>query len=247
MVPILGRIGPYLLYSYTVFMGLGVLAGLVLTAWRARSRPLPDWPDAYLAILIAGLVGGRLGYMVGQWDYFGVRPLALWWRFWQGGYAYHGALLGGLVGLGLWCVVVKRPFGPLADLLAPALALGSAFGWLACWYAACAYGRETTLSPFALAAPDEYGIFAVRYATQLAGLAWAALAFGAAMMLGQRMEGNGRLFWFTLASLSLGRALISVWRGDPALTILNWRLDTILDSTYVLISLIMLKLTPSQR
>jgi phosphatidylglycerol---prolipoprotein diacylglyceryl transferase len=247
MVPILGRIGPHLLYSYTVFMGLGVLAGLLFTAWQARSRPLPGWPDAYLAALVGGLVGGRLGYMAAHWDYFGERPFILWWRFWQGGYAYHGALLGGLLGLWLWCAWGKRPFGQTADLFAPALALGSAFGWLACWLAACAYGRETTLGLFALAAPDEYGVFAVRYGTQLAGLVWSLLVFASAWALARKGGGNGRLFWFTLALLSLGRALISLWRGDPSPDINDWRLDTLIDSTLVLISLIMLKLTPSWR
>lgn len=245
MTPILGRIGPYLLYSYTVLLNLGILAGLGVTAWRARRRPLPGWPDAALAALVGGLIGGRAGFVVAQWAYFGERPSAIW-RLWQGGYTYHGALLGGLLGLWLWSRWHKRSAPSYADLLVPALALANAFGWLACWYHGCAYGRETTLGPFALAAPDEYGLFAVRYATQWLGLVWALFVFILAWLTAGRWR-PGQLFWFTLGLLSAGYAVLGFWRGDPVPLAGPLRLDTIVNSTLVLTSLFMLKFYGSRR
>ncbi len=245
MTPLLGRIGPILLYSYTIFMGLGILAGLGMTAWRARQDALPGWPDAALAALAAGLIGGRAGYVVMQWGYFGERPSAIW-RIWQGGYTYHGALFGALLGLGLWCAWRKSRFAAYADLFAPGLALGQAFGWLACWLHGCAYGLETTLRPFAIAAPDEYGLFAVRYATQLLGLAWALLVFALAWLTAKRWR-SGQLFWFTLGLLSLGYAAISFWRGDPIPYLGPLRFDVVINSTLVLISMFMLKFYGSRR
>jgi phosphatidylglycerol---prolipoprotein diacylglyceryl transferase len=238
MTPILGRLGPYLIYSYTVFIGLGILAGLGVTAWRARQRPFPNWFDAALAALLLGLIGGRIGFVLVNWGYFAERP-SLIWRFGQGGLVYHGALLGGLLGVGLWCVWRKRPFAPLADLFAPGLALAYAFGWLACWLAGCAYGRETALGPFALAAPDEFGVFAVRYATQIMGLVWGTAVFLFVWLTEQRWR-PGQLFWLTLALLSLGRAAISLLRGDPVPLLGDIRLDTLLDSAIALFALIML-------
>ncbi|MBK8987705.1 MAG: prolipoprotein diacylglyceryl transferase [Chloroflexi bacterium] len=245
MTPILGRIGPILLYSYTVLIGLGVFAAWGITAWRARQRPLPGWPDAALACLIGGLMGGRLGFVVAQWSYFGERPSAIW-RIWQGGYTYHGALLGALLGLWLWRFWQERAFSAYADLFAPGLALGSAFGWLACWLDGCAYGRETSLGLLAAAAPDEYGLFAVRYATQLMGLAWALLVFSLAWLTAERWR-SGQLFWFTLGALSLGYAVIGLLRGDPTSYVGPVRVDVALNSTLVLISMFVLKFYGSRR
>lgn len=239
MTPILGRLGPYLIYSYTIFIGLGILAALGVAAWQERQRPLPGWFDAALAVLVVGLIGGRLGFVLANWGYFGPRP-SLIWQVWQGGHAYHGALLGGAFGLWLWCAYRKRPCAPYADLFAPGLALGSAFGWLACWLHGCAYGRETFLGPLALDAPDEFGIFAVRYAVQLLGLVWSLLVF----LLAWRLVGkrpSGQLFWLILALLSLGRVAFSLLRGDPVPLWLGVRADLIIDSTLVLLSLIMLQ------
>ncbi|MCB8984222.1 MAG: prolipoprotein diacylglyceryl transferase [Ardenticatenaceae bacterium] len=245
MTPIVGRLGPNLLYSYNILLGLGILAGLGVTAWRARRLPLPGWFDAALAGLAGGLIGGRIGFVLVQWDYFGERPSTIW-HIWQGGYTYHGALLGGLLGLWLWCIWQKRSFAAYADLFAPGLALGSAFGWSACWFEGCAYGLETILGPFALAAPDEYGVFAVRYATQWLGMAWSLLTFALAWLTARRWQ-TGQLFWFTLGLLSAGYAALGFWRGDPAPTVKSLRLDSLINSTLVLISLFMLKFYGSRR
>ena len=38
MAPIWGRYGPFFLYGYSVVLGLGVMAALAVTAWRARRK-----------------------------------------------------------------------------------------------------------------------------------------------------------------------------------------------------------------
>ena len=57
MTPILGRFGPNLLYSYTIFIGLGIAAGLGVTAVRARLSPA-----AYRLIkIVSGLILAGFG------------------------------------------------------------------------------------------------------------------------------------------------------------------------------------------
>jgi phosphatidylglycerol:prolipoprotein diacylglycerol transferase len=239
MYPIFGRYGPFFLYGYSVALGLGVIASLSVTVWLARDKARPDWLDGVLLSLLVGVLGGRLGFVLGQWEYFQERPSNIA-DIWQGGLSYHGALLAGLLVLWLWCVRGKRPFYTYAALLAPALALLNAFGWLACWLEGCGYGREAVLDGsfwrrwLTADLPDDFGVFGLRYQTQLVGMVLSLLIWGLAWW------GNGRvspprLFWFTLFALSTIHLLLYFWRGDVT------NINFILNAALALLSLILLQ------
>ncbi|MCP4358743.1 MAG: hypothetical protein GY796_12055, partial [Chloroflexi bacterium] len=140
-----------------------------MTNRQAAHTRLSDWVDGWLIIMVFAWLGARSGFVAANWEYYQLRPSEIW-LLWDGGLSYHGALLGGCIGLGLWCIWGKRPWFPYAAQFAPALALISAFGWAACWFDGCAYGLPTTLGPLAADLPDEFGVFAVRYQTQLLGI-----------------------------------------------------------------------------
>jgi prolipoprotein diacylglyceryltransferase len=108
------------------------------------------------------------------------------------------------------------------------LALASFFGWAACWYEGCAYGRETVLGPLAADLPDAYGVFALRYQSQLVG---GLLSLLAALLLvwRQQRRPGGRNFWLALLLISASRALVSLLRGDAAPLVGGYRLDTLLE------------------
>lgn len=247
MYPILGRYGRFFLYSYTAVIGLGIIVAIGLTAWWARrlGQEEDGWLDGLLVTLAAGLVGGRIGFVWMEWAYFQERPAEAW-QIWQGGLSYHGALAAGLLGLWCWWVIYRRqqtPFTAYAGLFAPGFALGSAFGWLACWLEGCAYGRETILGPWSASLPDTFGVFAVRYQTQLLGLGLTLFVFLLIIVLHHRWQ-PGRLFWLTLLGLSFGRLLVSLWRGDDVVMVSSTiRLDTFVDAALAFMSLILLQYT----
>lgn len=249
MYPILGRYGRFFLYSYTAVIGLGIIAAIGLTAWWVRKLRWANddvvngWLDGLLIALVAGLGGARIGFVWMEWAYFKERPAEAW-QLWQGGLTYHGALLAGLFALACWWAIYHRrrvSLAAYAGVLAPGLALGSAFGWFACWLEGCGYGRETTLTPWSASLPDTFGVFAVRYQTQLLGLGLSLLLLLLIIVLHHRWR-PGQLIWFTLFGLSLGRLLVSLWRGDNVPTINSTiRLDTFLEATVAFISLILLQ------
>jgi phosphatidylglycerol:prolipoprotein diacylglycerol transferase len=238
MYPILGRYGPFFLYSYTVVMGLAIAAGIGLTAWLEKRDSIarPGWIDGLLVALVAALVGGRIGFVLANQAYFLEQPdeIGLVWR---GGLSYHGVLLAGLAALWFWTIWRRRPFGFYAGLLAPAIALVSAFGWVACWFEGCAYGRETVIGPLAADLPDSFGVYALRYQTQILGIVLSLLVLGFILALRRRFR-TGLLFWITLLLLSASRLLINLLRGDEAPYLGTFRLDLLAEVTLLVICLI---------
>lgn len=234
MYPILGRFSGGFLFSYTAVFAVGILAALFLTARLARDYNAPNWLMAWLTLFVGALIGGRLGFVFWRWDYFQQRPFQTF-QLWRGGLSYWGALAGGLVALWLWTRWQKRPFFTYANLFAPALVLVHAAGWLACYFEGCAYGRETFTGLLATDLPDEFGIFAVRYQTQLIGFFLTVILFLALLWFWRR-GWNGRLFWIALFGLGCIQLLITFLRGDPFPQIETWRLDSVLSVVQILVS-----------
>jgi phosphatidylglycerol---prolipoprotein diacylglyceryl transferase len=227
MYPILGRYGSFFFYSYTAALGSGLLLALALVRAPARRTVGERWWHGVALALLAGVLAGRAGFVASHLDYFQVH-LGESWQIWRGGLSYHAALPVALATLFLWCRRQALSFYRLAAVLSPGALLWSAAGWVACWLDGCAYGRETALGWAAADLPDEFGVFAVRYQSQLLGVGLYLMSALLVWWLTSRLQ-PGTLFWLALALASAGRALVSVWRGDPFAALAGWRLDTLLD------------------
>ena len=158
-------------------------------------------------------------------------------RLGLGGLNYHGALLGGLAALWLWARLSGRPFRRYAGLLAPGLALLVAFGWAACAVEGCAYGRVAAAGLWAGDLPDDAGVYALRYRTQLAGVVGALLVFGGAWWAAGRPR-PATLFWGTLGGLALVHGVVALGRGDPSPVVWGVRLVLWAEAGLLVISII---------
>ena len=72
------------------------------------------------------------------------RDCLAWAKVWRGGLAYYGGLL---VATGYAFYYTRRrgiSFLRVADLAAPAIALGLFFGRLGCFLNGCCYGKQTS-------------------------------------------------------------------------------------------------------
>lgn len=236
MTDILARYGPYFFYTYNVVLGLGVGLALGITAMLARRGELTGWLDGALAAAAGAVLGGRAVFVWLNAPYFAENPAEAW-QLQLGGLNYHGALLGGLVGLWLWARLAGRPFYRYAGLLAPGLALLSAFGWAACGFEGCAYGRAAAPGILAANLPDDLGVFAVRYRTQAVG-ALASLAVGGLAWWGYGRVQPSLLFWGVMGGLALGRVVVALGRGDPARLVRGWRADSVVDGGTVIVAVV---------
>lgn len=240
MIPILGRYGPYFLTGYFVALSLGVLLALAVTAVFGRRLQLPGWIDGVLVGGGFALLAGRLAFVGVNSTYFAEKPQEAW-SLWQGGLNFQAALVAGLLTYLLWLRLTERRTGSYLDLIAPGLAIVVSAGWAACWLEGCAYGRETLPGILAAALPDDFGVLAVRYQTQVAGFGLSAvIAALASWRLARRAPKtatSGVLFWLTLAALLGAHAVVTLFRGDTALVWFGRRADVVVDLVLIVLSI----------
>jgi phosphatidylglycerol:prolipoprotein diacylglycerol transferase len=219
------------IYSLALVLGIALSIGIGVRRMALRPGAVID---ACLGGFAGGIVGARVGHILLNWSYFAdnlseaLRPSA-------GGLDWHGALVGGLVGLALIARWRRLNARQLLASLAPALPLLAFAGWLGCWAAVCGYGAEVdTLARYpALAAAetrDIYGIVAPRYNTQVFGMALALALIGLSLVLNWRGWLIYRRFWLLLALLSAGMFVIGFFRGDASPLVVGIRADQWLDA-----------------
>jgi phosphatidylglycerol:prolipoprotein diacylglycerol transferase len=145
--------------------GLLMLTGIVAAIWLTLRRALPaglsvdDILGVTLWMVPFGALGGRLFYVVEYWD-DRIRQPTPWGTiknalaFTEGGLVVFGAFLGVMVGFAIAVRRRKLPALALADLAAPALLVGLAFGRIGCLMNGCCYGGESHL-PWAITFPQK--------------------------------------------------------------------------------------------
>lgn len=132
-------------------------------------------------------------------------------KFWQGGLTFYGGVLLALPG-GIW-FAKRRGLSPLwaADLIAPALMLGLAFGRVGCFLNGCCYGAVTP-SPPGMKFPQ---LMDERHPTQIYESLFALVMFLVLRyILRKRCRGEGELFGWMLAGYGVFRVAIELLRDD---------------------------------
>lgn len=216
-----------------------MLAVVFVTWWTARrlSRlggdPEMIW-DALLVILIAGIVGARLWYVInatlGGSRYYLDNPLRIF-NIPEGGLHIYGAfLLGGLAAY-LYLRKKKGDFWMLLDAVAPGLLIGQAIGRLGNFINQELYGPPTSL-PWGIsiaaknrmapwndlaAYPLETTRFHPTFAYEMLwNLLAAGLLLGIEKQWGKKLKpGTTFIAWLILAGV--GRFLIEAFRPDQPL------------------------------
>ena len=147
MLPGLFELGPITVYSYGVLLASAYLLALYYAVRRARRFGLDANRvlDLGIYIIISALVGAKLLLLIVDFDYFWRQPGELWTLVRSGGVFYGGLVLAFLVGL--WYVRKHRlPVWPIADAVAPSIALGHVVGRFGCLLAGLLL-RDADLAP----------------------------------------------------------------------------------------------------
>lgn len=158
MYPILIQIGPLQISTYGVLVASGYMIGILWLKTQMRDMPgIRGSEDKFWSLIyiqFAGAVlGGKLLFMLANWDQYASGLVSFLGDF-RYGFVFFGGLLGSMISGVYACRRNGLPYLGTADYFGVALPMGHSLGRLACLFAGCCWGRETTMPWGIKAAPN---------------------------------------------------------------------------------------------
>lgn len=145
--------------GYGVMFLLGIVSGVGLSVYRGKRVGMQPELIYSLAlwIFVAGMVGARGFYVIEYWDKGFQRETMMETikavlNITQGGLVVFGGLIGALGAILVFANKHKLPLLPLADMAAPGMMLGLAFGRIGCFMNGCCFG-DVCEAPWAVEFP----------------------------------------------------------------------------------------------
>ena len=238
------NLGPIPVRAYALL----IVAGIIIAVWFGGKRYVARGgrPGAITDIAIwavpFGIIGGRLYHVITDNQlYFGPdgKGLVAAFRIWDGGLGIWGAVALGALGgwIGARRAGVALP--PVADAIAPAIALAQAIGRWGNYFNQELFGKPTTV-PWALEIdpahrPAGYEQYATFQPTFLYESLWLIGMVLVLVWADKRFRmGHGRVFALYVLLYCIGRFWIESLRIDDAHHILGLRLN---DWTSILVGL----------
>src|SRR5580765_7704285 len=221
MFPRLFHIGSFYLPTYGVVLAIAYLTGIWLLRRKAVADGLPDQKilDLSLYILASAILGAKLMLILVEWRRYTTHPADLIEVLRSGGVFYGGLICASVVGIG-YLRKHDLPAWKVADMGAPAIALGEAIGRWGCFAAGCCYGKPSD-GPFAARVTDPFAHQAVGtpldtplHPTQIYLSINSFLIFLVLQWAYRRKTFDGEVFWLYILLYSITRGIIEIWRGD---------------------------------
>jgi prolipoprotein diacylglyceryl transferase len=223
---------PVRAYALAILLGIVVAVWVGERRWVARGGRRGTVSDVAVWAVPFGIIGGRLYHVLTEWGmYFGpgkdpVRALEIW----RGGLGIWGAI--SLGGVGAWIACKRKGIAlpPMADALAPGIALAQAVGRWGNYFNQELFGRPTDL-PWALRIdpeyrPEGYADVATYHPTFLYESLWCVGVAIVVWWADRRFRmGHGRAFALYVALYTVGRGWIEALRIDPARDVFGLRLN----------------------
>lgn len=248
MFPELFSIGPLTLHTYGLFVAIGLVAGIIVASRIGRSQGIDFQKvlDMGLIIIITGIIGSRLAYVLMNFSYYMKNPIDII-KLWNGGLVFSGGLIAVFLMMIWYAKQIGRSLWQMGDLWAPAAALGQAIGRIGCFMAGCCYGRPTDM-PWGVVFSDARSLVPQDmlnmplHPTQLYSSLNGFIIFIILMILSKKKRFEGQvLLWFLILH-STSRLLVERFRGDDRGLIIGgeWTVTQFLTIIILIGSIIML-------
>lgn len=166
---------------YGITMATAMLVGIILACKNAKQRGLKSDDIFALALYVLPLavIGARLLYILGADHSYSFAEM---FKIWEGGMSIYGGIMGGAVGVALFCIIHKKNFLDVADVACVSLILGQAIGRWGNFFNQEVYGHLVTNPswqwfPFAVLLDNGEWHYALFFYEFLINLAIFALLF----------------------------------------------------------------------
>jgi len=217
MYPILLDLGSIKLYTYGFFVALGFLFAMWVSKRLGRSQGIAPEPitDIYFVIMISAIVGARSLYIFISFDSYKDNLLDIF-KIWNGGLVFFGGFCAAVLCTYFYIKSKKLPIWKIADIIAPGIALGHAFGRMGCLFAGCCHGKACDL-PFAIKFTHHESLAPLGvslHPTQLYSVISNLSIFLILLALQKKKKFDGMVFLIYIMLYSFLRSIIEFFRGD---------------------------------
>ena len=224
MHPILFELGPLSVRTYGLLLAVSFLVGIILALRRSRARGLNQnkMINMSLLIMLSGIVGARIMYVIPHWNEFSANPLDIISPFQSSGSIGLTGLTmyGGLIAAVLVSILYLRMNGlsvwKACDAFAPSIALGIGISRVGCFMNGCCFGLPTesalgVVFPAFSAAGSFYPDVALHPA-QLYNAVLGFGLFGLLLWLDRKPRFDGFIFAVLLISEPVTRFFVDLFR-----------------------------------
>ncbi len=127
--PIAFTIGTLQIHWYGIIFALGFLIAIPISIKLAKKRNITKQQiyDYFVYLIPSSIIGARLLAVILNFHLYQDNLLRVFY-IWQGGMAFHGGLLGAIIGTYFFCKKYKIHFYDIADIIVIPLALGLSLG-----------------------------------------------------------------------------------------------------------------------
>lgn len=216
MRPILFTVFGINIYGYGTMLALGVIAAVMLVLHRSKEKGYDEDKILNMAIfaVIGGIIGGKLLYILTSLDEVAKEKSIA--ALIGNGFVIYGSIIGGVLGVALYCRKNNWQLLKIFDLVIPSLPLAQGFGRIGCFLAGCCYGRPTASFIGVKFRTDSLGPSSTYvYPTQIFSSIFDFILAIVLLNLDRKQKKDGRLFALYMIIYSIGRFFIEFIRNDP--------------------------------
>jgi prolipoprotein diacylglyceryltransferase len=212
MFPVLFQVGSFTFYTFNLFIILGLIVACYFVWKKAREEVEEEEKiiDVFLAVLVFGLLGGRITEGILSFEAFGldIYKLFLFWVY--PGFSIWGALGAAAIFLFWLCKKRNLDFPKISDYLSLGIASFLPFLFLGHIFAGSYFGSETGFF-WGVSVP---GLLGRRHPTAILGFFASLLILFVIFKFGAKKHFPGFLALVFLSLFSSSSFLVEWLRGD---------------------------------
>jgi phosphatidylglycerol:prolipoprotein diacylglycerol transferase len=147
MNPEMFNIGGFSIRWYSFLILIGIIIAFVFAVLEEKRKKFPkDFVyDIGFWLILFGILGARLYYVLFNLDYYLSNPLEII-AVWNGGLAIHGGIIAGVITAFIYCKKKDINLLETCDLIVPSVIIAQAIGRWGNFFNSEAHGPITTLA-----------------------------------------------------------------------------------------------------